>query len=255
MTYQGYLIDLDGTMYRESERIDGAAEFVERLHDKGIPYLFITNNSSKTPQQISGKLTEMDIPSTPEQIFTSSIATAMYIKRIKEGTRVLCIGEEGLIAALEQEGFTITCESPDVVVVGIDRKINYEKMAKACLAIRAGAFFVSTNSDTAIPTERGLLPGNGALTSVMTASTGKKPVFVGKPETIIVDEAVKILGLPKTDTLLVGDNYDTDMLAGIRSGIDTLMVFTGVTQLEDLPDLPEKPTHCVHHLKEWFGNI
>ncbi|WP_188454015.1 TIGR01457 family HAD-type hydrolase [Virgibacillus oceani] len=253
--YDGYLIDLDGTMYLGNERIDAAAEFVAALHKKNIPYMFLTNNSSKTQSQISEKLNKMEIISTPDHVFTSSMATAKYIKHNKENAKCYMIGEKGLADALEKEGLIVTEENCDYVVIGIDRDVNYEKLATACLAIRNGAEFISTNGDIAIPTERGLVPGNGAITSAITVSTGIEPTFVGKPETIIMDEAMNTLGLDKEKILMVGDNYNTDILAGINTGVDTLMVFTGVTPYEDYPKLKHKPTYFVHNLKDWIHNI
>lgn len=253
--YKGYLIDLDGTMYRGSERIDAAADFVSRLDQHDIPYLFLTNNSSRTQEQISDKLQSMDIPSTPEHVFTSSIATAKFIKQKKNNARCFVIGEEGLHDALQREGHIVTDIDCDFVVIGIDHEINYDKLSKACIAVRGGAAFISTNSDVAIPTEKGLEPGNGALTSVVTVSTGKEPIFIGKPEEVIMEQALGTLGFSKDETLMVGDNYHTDILAGINAGMETLMVFTGVTPYADYPLFAKKPTYYVHNLTEWIDYI
>lgn len=253
--YKGYLIDLDGTMFRGTEPIEGAGAFVDALFRNEIPYVFVTNNSSKTEEDVSNKLNTMGIKSTPDQIVTTSLATTNYIRSQKEHARCYVIGEEGLHQALESGGMKLTDMDCDYVVMGIDRQINYEKYSKACLAIREGATFISTNSDSAIPTERGLLPGNGALTSVITKSTGVNPTFIGKPEAIIMREALAILGLSEDETLMVGDNYNTDIMSGIRAGVDTLLVFTGVTQFTDLAKLEILPTHYVHNLTEWIKNI
>lgn len=252
MTYNGYLIDLDGTMYLGNERIDTAVHFVKELNRSGIPYLFVTNNSAKTPEQVAEKLNNMDIPATPGHVFTSSMATAKYIRNIKKSARCYMIGSDGLQEALIQEGAILSDTDCDFSIIGMDRQISFEKYAKACLAIRNGATFLSTNADASVPTERGMLPGNGALTSVITVSTGVEPTYIGKPEHIMMDEALNVLGTTKADTLMVGDNYDTDIQAGIQAGIDTLMVFTGVTQPEDLARLKVKPTHHVNHLEEWL---
>lgn len=249
--YSGYLIDLDGTMYRGNEPIDGAATFIHKLNEKNIPYLFLTNNSTSTQENVAQKLTSMGIDTTADHVFTSSLATAKYIKQKKTSARCMVIGEQGLYDAIEKEGLTIADTSCDYVVIGLDRHITYEKLAQACLAIREGAIFISTNSDLAIPTERGFLPGNGALTSVITVSTGVKPIFIGKPEQIIMEEALEVLGTAKNNTIMVGDNYQTDILAGINASIDTLMVFTGVTQHEEYPHLKIKPTYNIQNLKEW----
>ncbi|MFD1039465.1 TIGR01457 family HAD-type hydrolase [Virgibacillus byunsanensis] len=253
--YSGYLIDLDGTMYRGNKVIDAAGDFVEVLNQSDIPYLFVTNNSSKTPAAVSDKLNSMNIMATPKHVLTSSMATAKYMKRINPSARCYVIGEEGLIQAIQQEGLIVTEENCDFVVVGLDRNISYEKLTIACLAIRNGATFISTNSDVAIPSERGLLPGNGAITSVITVSTGIAPIFIGKPEAIIMNEALKLLRLSKNEALMVGDNYNTDILAGIHAGIDTLMVYTGVTSYTSYHSLEVKPTYHVHNLYEWISKI
>ncbi|MEH6936574.1 TIGR01457 family HAD-type hydrolase [Bacillus sp. JJ664] len=253
--YKGYLIDLDGTMYRGEEQIEEASRFIEALKEKGIPYLFVTNNSTRKPEQVADKLNRFNIPTTKEQVFTTSNATANYIKEQKENASVYMIGEEGLTFALEEVGLRITDDQPDFVVSGLDRDINYEKLAKACLAVRNGATFISTNGDIALPTERGLLPGNGSLTSVIAVSTTVKPIFIGKPESIIMEQALKVLGVPKEDTLMVGDYYDTDILAGIHTGIDTLLVHTGVTTKEMLANYEKQPTYSVHSLEEWLQYI
>ncbi|MHC0038994.1 TIGR01457 family HAD-type hydrolase [Pseudoneobacillus sp. C159] len=250
-TYKGYLIDLDGTMYRGTEEIAEAVDFVNKLYAKGIPYLFVTNNSSRTPEQVADKLQSFRIPATKEQVFTTSQATANYIYAKKPNANVYVIGEEGIRTSLKDKGFQFADENVDYVVVGIDRDINYEKLAVACLAVRNGATFISTNGDIAIPTERGLLPGNGSLTSVVSVSTQVKPIFIGKPESIIMEQALKVLGTNKGETLMVGDYYDTDILAGINAGLDTLLVHTGVTTKEHLKKHQVQPTYTVDSLNEW----
>lgn len=249
--YKGYLIDLDGTMYKGTERIDAAADFIKKLQVKEIPYLFVTNNSSKTPAQVAQKLRDFDIPAEEQQVFTTSQATANYIYGQKKNAKVYVIGEEGIRTALAQKEFTFTGEDAEYVVMGIDRDISYEKLTVACLAVRNGAVFISTNGDIAIPTEKGLVPGNGSLTSVITVSTQTAPIFIGKPEGIIMEQALKVLGTSAEETLMVGDNYDTDIMAGIRAGIDTLIVHTGVTTKELLLGYEKQPTYAVDSLNQW----
>ncbi|WP_173915749.1 TIGR01457 family HAD-type hydrolase [Halobacillus sp. Marseille-Q1614] len=250
-SYSAYLIDLDGTMYRGIEPIDGAAEFVQRLNVKSIPYLFVTNNSSMVPKELADKLNNMGIQASKDNVFTSSMATAKYIDSKKPGANVFIIGENGLWQALEDQNLKPVKEEADFVTIGIDRKISYEKLAMACLEIRNGAELVSTNKDAAIPTERGMVPGNGAITSVLSVSTGVTPTFVGKPEAILMEQAVEMLGFPKEDILMVGDNYDTDIMAGIKAGIDTLMVETGVSTRDGIKHLNKQPTHHVKNLSDW----
>ncbi|HZG72513.1 MAG TPA: TIGR01457 family HAD-type hydrolase [Chondromyces sp.] len=249
--YKGYLIDLDGTMYRGTEKIEEAGDFIARLNREGIPYLFVTNNSSRRPEQVAEKLVKFDIPATPEQVFTTSMATANFIYDRKKDASIYVIGEEGIRTALQEKGFAFVEENPDFVVMGIDRDINYEKLTLACLAVRAGATFISTNGDIALPTERGLLPGNGSLTSVIAVSTQTQPIFIGKPESIIMEQALHVLGTSKEETLMVGDYYDTDILAGIKAGMDTLLVHTGVTTKEHLSQYDRQPTYTVNSLDEW----
>jgi 4-nitrophenyl phosphatase len=249
--YKGYLIDLDGTMYKGTERIEAASDFVKRLREKNIPYLFVTNNSSRTPAQVAEKLCSFDIPAEEELVFTTSMATANYIYDRKKDASIYLIGEEGIRTALEEKGFQFSGEQADYVVVGIDRELTYEKLAVACLAVRNGAEFLSTNADVALPTERGFMPGNGSITAVITVSTKTNPVFIGKPESIIVEQALKVLGTNKNETLMVGDNYDTDIMAGINAGMDTLLVHTGVTTRELLSGYDRKPTYSINSLDEW----
>jgi len=249
--YQGYLIDLDGTMYRGEEKIDAASRFVKRLVEKDIPYLFVTNNSSRTPKEVAEKLVYMDIPATEKHVFTTSMATAQYIDQSHGKAKVYMIGEQGLEDALKKQGLTLTDQDAEVVVMGIDREINYEKLSKACLFVRNGAAFLSTNGDVAIPTERGLLPGNGSLTSVVQVSTGVSPTFIGKPESVIVDQALEVLGTKLGNTVMVGDNYQTDILAGIRANMDTIIVHTGVTSKEQMLTEEIQPTYSVDSLDDW----
>ncbi|MEW9109361.1 MAG: TIGR01457 family HAD-type hydrolase [Cytobacillus gottheilii] len=249
--YKGYMIDLDGTMYRGTELIQEAADFVQKLKERNIPYLFVTNNSSKTPEQVAEKLNDFSIAAHKDQVFTTSMATANYIAEKKKDASVYVIGEEGIRTAIAEQNLRSAEEDAEYVVVGIDRAISYEKLATACLAVRNGAQFISTNGDIALPTERGLLPGNGSITSVITVSTQTKPTFIGKPESIIMEQALKVLGTSLEETIMVGDNYDTDILAGMNAGMDTLLVHTGVTTKELLLGYEKKPTYVLDSLAQW----
>ncbi|PXW89011.1 4-nitrophenyl phosphatase [Streptohalobacillus salinus] len=249
--YAGYLIDLDGTVYNGTERIDAAVQFVKELNRLQLPYLFLTNNSTKHPKDVAKKLMEMDIQATEEQVFTTSMATAQYVKEHYPNKRIYPIGEEGLHKAIASADLTVAETDIDVVVMGLDREITYEKLAIGALAIRNGATFIATNGDVALPSERGFLPGTGSIISVLSVTTGVEPKFIGKPEAIIVEQALAVLGTKKEDTLMIGDNYDTDILAGINAGIDALLVLTGVTTKEDLTAIDVKPTYTIDSLTEW----
>lgn len=252
MNYEGYLIDLDGTMYRGNEAIRGAKEFIEQLNEQKIPYLFVTNNSTLTRQDVVKKLFNFGVHTTEDHVLTSATATANYIKRRHSEARCFVIGEKGLRQALEDVEIKLCNDHCDFVVIGLDREISYHKLAKASLEIRKGASFISTNKDAAIPTEHGLLPGNGAITAAITKSTGVDPVFIGKPEKVIMEEALQLIGLNKDQVLMIGDNYETDILAGINAEIDTLMVLTGFSTQKDLVGVQKQPTYIKSDLLEWM---
>lgn len=250
-SYKGYLIDLDGTMYRGNEMIPEASSFVNTLAAHKIPYVFVTNNSTQSAEKVAEKLKTFGIPATSDQIVTSGMATANYLKADAIDT-CYCIGQDGLKEPIKQQGISLTeAKAPDAVVIGLDREITYHKLETACIAIRNGAQFISTNRDHAIPTDRGMGPGNGAFTALIQASTGKEPVFIGKPDSIIMEEALTMLGLSKQEVIMVGDNYQTDIQAGIRFGIDTLFVHTGVTSREELTTFDQQPVYIVENLTEW----
>ena len=252
MRYKGYLIDLDGTMYKGNEPIDGAKQFIDYLNDENIPYVFITNNSTLPREAVVEKLGSFGITTTIEHVLTSATATANYIKAEKANARCYVIGEAGLQQAFHDASITMTDVDCDYVVVGLDRNITYEKLSKACLLIRNGATFLSTNKDAAIPTEKGLVPGNGALTASIAVSTGVEPVFIGKPEKTMADEALKLIGMDCANVLMIGDNYETDISFGIRANIDTLMVLTGFSKVSSLENVAEKPTYVRANLIEWM---
>lgn len=249
--YQAYLIDLDGTMYRGEEVIPEAIIFIKNLNEKGIPHLFVTNNSAKTPKEVAAKLKAMNIVAEAKDIFTSSMATAKFMEKQDLPKTVYPIGEDGLITALTKTGFQITEHKPAFVVVGLDRFLTYEKLALAAVAIRNGAVFISTNADAAIPTERGLLPGNGAITALVATATETKPIFIGKPEKVIMEQALMTLGVEKEQAVMIGDNYETDILAGIKLGMDTAIVHTGFTTKEALKTKPQQPTYSIDTLADW----
>ncbi|WP_321384208.1 TIGR01457 family HAD-type hydrolase [uncultured Enterococcus sp.] len=252
MAYKGYLIDLDGTIYLGKEIIPAGKRFVERLQQSEQPFLFVTNNTTKTPTAVAERLaTEFDIHVPAATIYTASLATIDFMREENRGNKVYVIGESGLVDLILEAGFVWDEEAPDYVIVGLDTEITYEKFVKATLAIRNGAVFIGTNPDKNIPTERGLLPGAGSMIALVETAVQQAPIMIGKPNAVIMDEAVKVLGLKKSDVLMVGDNYETDIQAGIKNGIDTLLVLSGFTQKEDVPALPIPATYTVDSLDEW----
>ncbi|SEK76924.1 4-nitrophenyl phosphatase [Carnobacterium iners] len=252
MDYKGYLIDLDGTMYNGTEPILAAPRFIKRLQDKQVPFLFVTNNTTKTQEEVMDNLqTNFGITVTEDHIYTGSLATAKYMKKLNKGNKVFAIGETGLKDALTKAGFIEDKKNPDFVVVALDREATYTDFETATLAIQKGAQFIATNKDTNMPSEKGMVPGAGSLVALVVAATRVEPTFIGKPESIIMGEALEAIGLKKEEVVMVGDNYETDILAGIQNDIDTLLVYTGFTKPEDLTLDMKKPTHSIHSLDEW----
>ncbi|MGQ7372186.1 TIGR01457 family HAD-type hydrolase [Streptococcus suis] len=252
MTYKGYLIDLDGTIYKGTERIPAGERFVHELQERGIPYLFVTNNTTRRPEAVQAMLADKFNIETPvDSIYTATLATIDYMNDLGREMTVYVIGEDGLKSAIFEAGYVEDRENPAYVVVGLDTQLTYEKLTIATLAIQKGATFIGTNPDLNIPTERGHLPGAGSLIALLKAATRVEPIFIGKPEAIIMDRALEILGTERSQTVMVGDNYLTDIRAGIDNGFPTLLVLTGFTKPEEVADLPLAPTHVLKSLDEW----
>lgn len=249
--YKVYCFDLDGTVYHGTKGVPEAVSFIKGLRRNGVEPYYITNNSSATLVQVQEKLASFGITTCADYIMTSAIATAKYCKEMYPGTTVQMIGEDGLKEAFQAEGITIVHENADVVVMGIDHDITYEKLAVASLAIRAGAKFIATNGDKAIPTERGLLPGNGSLVKLVEYTTGVTPVIIGKPETYMLGYIQERSGAEKEAMIMIGDNYDTDILGGIRFGIDTVHLDGGVTSHVEVTKKDNQPTHLLATFDDW----
>jgi 4-nitrophenyl phosphatase len=234
---QGFIIDLDGVIWRGDKLLPGVSTFFNELNHRHFPYVFATNNASVTPWKICQKAKGLGIEIQEEQILTSSQAAINLLRqKLPEGAAVYVIGEEGIQEALKNAHYPIThsADQAQAVVVGMDRKVNWEKMAEAAYAIENGAIFIGTNLDPSYPTERGLAPGNGAIIKVLQLTTGKEPIVVGKPEVFLFLQAFDQLGTKPNHTLVVGDRLTTDIQGGINAGAMTTLLLTGVTSIEDL---------------------
>lgn len=252
MAYKGYLIDLDGTIYKGKERIPAGERFIQRLQKQEIPYLLVTNNTTRTPQMVQDMLAQQFNIQTPlETIYTATMATVDYMKDMDRGQTAYVIGETGLKSAISEAGYIEDKENPAYVVVGLDSQVTYDMLATATLAIAKGALFIGTNPDLNIPTEKGLMPGAGSLVALLEAATRVKPVFIGKPNAIIMNKALDILQVKRSEAIMVGDNYLTDIMAGIQNDIASLLVTTGFTKAEEVPNLPIQPDYVVASLDEW----
>lgn len=252
MSYKGYLIDLDGTIYQGKNRIPAGERFIKRLQERGIPYLLVTNNTTRTPEMVQSMLAnQFNVETGIETIYTATMATVDYMNDMNRGKTAYVIGETGLKSAIAAAGYVEELENPAYVVVGLDSQVTYEMLAIATLAIQKGALFIGTNPDLNIPTERGLMPGAGALNALLEAATRVKPVFIGKPNAIIMNKSLEVLGIQRSEAVMVGDNYLTDIMAGIQNDIATILVTTGFTRPEEVPTLPIQPDHVLSSLDEW----
>lgn len=232
--FAGILLDLDGTLYHGRNRVPGADALIAGLRERGIPFLFVTNNSSRTPQAVADHLAGMGIPASPEEVCTSSLAAARYIAQESPGARVAIMGEEGLLEASREAGLEIVEDNPDYVLQGIDRSFRYETLARAARWIREGAGFVLTNPDLMLPSDGGMMPGAGTIGAAIEAASGVAPVIIGKPHGHLMAFAASRLGIPQAEALVVGDNMSTDIAAGVQAGCRTVLVLTGLTTRENL---------------------
>lgn len=227
---QHLIIDMDGVLYRGNEVLPGTSDFVEFLRKREISFVLATNNSTRTPEQFADKLAGMGIAVRVQEVLTSAQATAGYLAGIAPpGARVFVVGQDGLRAALGEAGFCLVERDAEFVVAGMDFGVCYERLAQANLQIRAGAKFIGTNPDRTFPSERGILPGAGSLLAFLEAATDTKPVVVGKPEKTMMEQALARMRAQPATTGILGDRLETDILAGRRAGLMTLLVLSGVT--------------------------
>ncbi|WP_054940884.1 TIGR01457 family HAD-type hydrolase [Paenibacillus ihuae] len=230
----GLLIDLDGTLFHGGRMIPGADELIAGLRAAGIPFLFVTNNSSRTPANVAAHLSGMGIEAKAEEVCTSSMAAARYIAEESPEARVAILGEEGLIEACAEAGLTIVTDDPQYVVQGIYRSFTYDTLAQASRWIMGGAKFVLTNPDLMLPSDDGVMPGAGTLGAAIEAASGMSPVVIGKPESHLINYAVSMLGIKQQGAVVVGDNMRTDITAGANAGCRTILVLTGLTTQDNL---------------------
>lgn len=254
------IIDMDGVLWHGNKAVAGLSEFFQTLRDLQIKFILATNNASSTPQQYVDKLSNMGVSVHLNEIMTSAMATAMYLAGQTEPskTRVFVVGEDGAIEALKKQGFILTglyeingpdSKGADIVVCGKDHSINWDKLATATLNIRSGARFIGTNGDNTLPTELGLIHGNGAILAALETATGVKPEIIGKPEPIMYQQAISRLGSDLSETVAIGDKLETDILGAVRTGIRSLMVLGGVSTEADLQQSDFKPTWVMPNLR------
>jgi 4-nitrophenyl phosphatase len=250
------IIDMDGVLWHGTQPIPGLTDFFQTLNDLQIRFILATNNASLTPNQYVTKLAQMGVTVTQNQILTSGTATALYLSEQVNPTetRVFVVGESGATQPLIDHGFTLTGlyevnnsndaakKGADIVVCGKDETLTWAKLATATLNIRAGAKFIGTNGDTTLPTEHGITHGNGAILAALEVATGVTPTIIGKPEPIIYQQALTLLGVGPDETVAIGDRLETDILGAVRTGIRSIMVLTGISTEDDLKAADYQPT-------------
>ncbi len=239
---KNYLIDMDGVLVRGSTLIPGADRFLKRLDERGARFLILTNNPIYTQADLADRLQGIGLPVKPGNIFTSAMATATFLKSQKHNGRAYVIGESGLTNPLHEAGFILTDKGPDFVVLGETRSYNLEAVTTAIRLIAGGARFIATNPDVSGPGEGGIMPACGAMAALIEKACGVSPFFIGKPNPLMMRMALNYLGAHSENTVMVGDRMDTDIVAGVESGMDTILVLSGVTGMEDIPRFPYQPT-------------
>ncbi|MFK7909760.1 MAG: HAD-IIA family hydrolase [Akkermansiaceae bacterium] len=246
----GFLIDMDGVIYKGKDLIPGTREFLDNLAELGVPYLFLTNNSQRTRRDLALKLTRMGVPAAPEQVFTCAIATARFLAAKKPDSTAYVIGENGLAAALHHNNITVVDDKADYVVVGEGRTINFENIEKAVRLVHGGAALIATNLDTTCPTNDGIRPGCGAIVAMIESATGKKAFSLGKPSPIMMRMARKALNLSTDETIMVGDTMYTDVLGAVEMGYRSVLVLSGHTTREDIEKYAYQPDLIANCLSE-----
>lgn len=250
MPKNGFLIDMDGVIYRGSQLIPGADHFINTLLDQDIPFLFLTNNSQRTRRDVTTKLQRMGIEVEERHIFTCAMATARFLAKHKPEGTAYVIGEGGLLQALHKNGYSIVDHDPDFVVVGEGRTITLDTLEHAVNMILGGAKLIATNMDPNCPTKTGTRPGCGATVAYLETVTGRKAFSVGKPSPVMMRAARKELMLTTSQTVMVGDTMETDILGGVQMGYRTVLTLTGSTQREDLEKYAFGPDVVVESVAE-----
>ena len=242
----GFICDMDGVIYHGNKILDGVSEFVNWMIDNDKKFVFLTNSSERTPHELSMKLERMGLDVSPDHFYTSAMATAEFLDAQKPGCTAYVIGEAALTKALYDHRIYMNDVNPDYVVVGETRTYSFEKIEKAIELVLKGAKLIGTNPDITGPTEKGIMPATGALIAPIEIATGKKAYFVGKPNPLMLRHGLNKLDCHSADIAFVGDRMDTDIIAGIESNVDTVLVLSGVTQMEDIDLFPYRPKYIIN---------
>ncbi|NLH09320.1 MAG: HAD family hydrolase [Chloroflexi bacterium] len=249
---KAYLIDMDGVLIRGNQAIPGASEFLERLRAAGAPFMVLTNNSRLTPHDHHAALAALGLNVSAECIFTSALATSHFLDNQRPKGTAFVIGEAGRTTALHDIGYRITEHDPDYVVLGETNTYSFVSITTAIRLIQGGARFIATNPDVVGPTDQGIVPATGAVAALITAATGVQPYFVGKPNPLMMREALREMNVHSENAIMIGDRMDTDMVAGIESGLETILVLSGVTTREEVDRYPYRPHRIVNSVADIY---
>ncbi len=250
MRRKAYLIDMDGVLLTGSVPIPGAPEFIQRLRAARAPFMVLTNNSRYTPRDHEARLKAAGLDIQADQIFTSALATARFLNQQRPGGSAYVIGEAGLTTALHEIGYSLTEHQPDYVVLGETTSYSFESLSIALRLVAAGARFIATNPDVTGPAEQGKVPACGAVAAMIAAATGVKAYFVGKPNPQMMRWALRQIDTHSENAVMIGDRMDTDIVAGIESGLDTILVLSGVTHRDQVERFPYQPGRIVGSVAE-----
>ena len=251
---KAFICDMDGVIYHGNHLIPHVKEFIDWLEQNGKNYLFLTNGSGRSPRELAQKLSRLGLNVDESHFYTSAQATASFLASQCEGGSAYVIGEPGLTYALYEAGFSMNDVNPDYVVFGSSKSLNYEQIEKASRLILNGAKLIGTNSDLTDPSEDGIVPACRALISPIELTTGRKAYYVGKPNPLMMRHALKKLGCDKEDAAIIGDRMDTDIIAGIESELDTVLVLSGVTSRDSINKFPYSPKYVLSDIGEIAGN-
>jgi NagD protein len=223
-------MDMDGVLVHEDHLIPGADRFIARLQETGHPFLLLTNNSIFSPRDLAARLNRIGLDVPPEAIWTSALATAKFLGEQRPGGSAFVLGESGLTTALHEVGYTLSSADPDYVVLGETRTYSFERIAQAVALIHAGARFIATNPDPTGPSPTGApLPATGSVAAMISTATGVAPYYVGKPNPLMMRSALRAIDAHSASTVMIGDRMDTDIVAGIEAGLETILVLSGIT--------------------------
>jgi NagD protein len=242
---KSYFIDMDGVIVRGNEMIPGADGFFARLHERKRKFLVLTNNPKYTPEDLAHRLQRLGLKVTPDHLYTSAMATASFLKSQLPNGTAFVLGESGLTEALHDAGYVLTNHQPDYVVVGETNTYSYSGLTEAARLIAAGARFIATNPDPNGPGDGGIVPACGAVAALLQSATGVEPYFIGKPNPLMMRTALRFLGEHSENAIMVGDRMDTDVRIGTESGMETVLVLTGVTTRDMVNRFPYRPTHVL----------